>query len=109
MALQHASQDGDFAAPMAYALERYREDAAPDNPNQAPREFWPSACTYRGILYHAGIRLGENAAVYLDQIPDPDLRLYAEIELAAALAGLPELQGMQMEQHRRPRSWTRRK
>jgi hypothetical protein len=108
-ALLEASRVGDFTAPLKYALERYQEDMEPENPNQVPREFWPSTCSFRGILYHAGIRLGEDAAVYLDQIPDPDLRLFARIELAAALAGLPELQGTQMEQHRRPRSWTRRK
>ena len=108
-ALLQASRDGDFATAMEYALERYHEDTEPEDPNQVPREFWPSTCSFRGILYHAGIRLGEDAAVYIDQIPDPDLRLFAAIELAAALAGLPELQGAQMEQHRRPRSWTRRK
>ncbi len=108
-ALLQASRDGEFDAPLQFALDRYEDDVAPGNPNQVPREFWPSTCNFRGVLYHAGLRLGEDAARYLDRIPDPDLRLFAQIELAAALAGLPELQGTQMEQHRRPGSWTRRR
>jgi hypothetical protein len=107
-ALMQASQDGDFGPPIEHALERYRDDTAPDRPNQAPREFWPSTCSFRSILYSAGRRLGRDATSYLDRIPDPDLRLFAQIELAAALAGLPELQGTQREYRPRiaPR-WSR--
>jgi hypothetical protein len=62
---------------MEHALERYAEDAAPGRPNQAPREFWPSAAAFRSILYAAGKRLGSGAAGYLDSIPDADLRRVA--------------------------------
>jgi hypothetical protein len=96
-ALMQASRDGDFGPAIEHALERYRDDTAPDRPNQAPQEFWPSTCNFRSILYSAGNRLGQDAAVYLDRIPDADLRLFAQIELAAALAGLPELRGTQRE------------
>lgn len=96
--LLQASEDGEFDAPIEHALERYRDDTAPDRPNYAPREFWPSTCSFRSILYRAGKKLGPGAAAYLDRIPDPDLRLFAQIELAAALAGLPELQGVQRKQ-----------
>ena len=50
---------------------------------------------FRSILHSAAKRLGEDAAVYLDRIPDADLRLFAQIELGAGLAGLPELRGIQ--------------
>jgi hypothetical protein len=53
-----------------------------ESPNLAPREFW--------------------AGAYLDRIPDPDVRLLAQIELAAALAGLPELRGSRWEYRPRP-------
>jgi hypothetical protein len=96
-ALMQASQADDFAPLIEHALERYGEDTAPENPNQASQEFWPSTHRFRSILYKAGKRLGADAAVYLDLIPDTDLRLFAQIELAAALAGLPELQGVQRE------------
>ena len=44
---------------------------------------------FRSTLYQAGQRLGSDAASLLEQIPDGDLRLFAAIELAAALAGAP--------------------
>jgi hypothetical protein len=100
-ALMQAAQADDFAPLMEHALERYREDTALENYNQAPQEFWPSTHRFRSILYKAGKRLGADAAVYLDRIPDADIRLLARIELAAALAGLPELQGLRRES--RPR------
>ena len=101
MALQQSSQGGDFAPSIDPALERYREDIAPEGPNQAPKTFWPSTCAFRNILYSAGKRLGPEAGILLDRIPDDDLRLFAQIELAAALAGLPELSET-WEQRREP-------
>jgi hypothetical protein len=90
-------EDGDFGVVMEQALDEYREDTAPESPNHAPREFWPSTNRYRSILYRIGKQLGRDGAVYLDRIPDYDLRLFAEIEFEAALAGLPELNGPQMK------------
>jgi hypothetical protein len=92
MSLMQASKDGNFAPPIEHALERYREDTAPNSPNYAPKEFWPSTCRFRSILFHAGRLSGQSAAIYLQQIPDDDLRLFAQIELLTALAGLPEFQ-----------------
>jgi hypothetical protein len=96
-ALIQASQDGDFGPAIRYAIEKYSEDAAPERPNQAPKEFWPSTSRFRSVLFKAGKQLGENAVLYLELIPDADVRLFAQIELAAALAGLPELPGVQRE------------
>ena len=73
-----------------HALRKYREDINPDHPNLAPRECWPSTCAFRRILYEMGKELGRAAKVYLDSIPDEDLKLFAQIELAAALLGLPK-------------------
>lgn len=91
MALRESSNDGDFGPSFEHALERYREDTAPDSPNQVHKTFWPSTCAFRTILYRAGKRNGPEADILLDRIPDDDLRLFAQIELAAALAGMPEL------------------
>jgi hypothetical protein len=102
MALRQSSQGGDFGPSIDHALERYSEDAAPDSPNQAPKTFWPSTCAFRTILYSAGKRLGPQAEILLNRIPDDDLRLFAQIELAAALAGLPELPETWREQRRPP-------
>jgi hypothetical protein len=99
-----ASRDGNFEPAIGFALEKYREDTDAENPNEAPKAMWPSTGTFRSILYGAGKRLGNDAAVYLKRVPDDDLRLFARIELAAALAGLPEMPGNQMtsrpRQHR---------
>jgi hypothetical protein len=101
-ALMQGSQDGDFGPAMQHAIEKYREDAAPERPNRAPKESWPSANRFRSALYKAGKQLGNGAVIYLETIPDADLRLFAQIELAAALAGLPELHGVQREYRHAP-------
>jgi hypothetical protein len=100
-ALIDATRHGDFEPSIDYALDKYREDTSPEDRNYAPKEFWPSTGQFRTILYQAGKRLGPAAGRFLDRIPDPDLRLFATIELAAALAGLP---GSSITQRRNPNS-----
>jgi hypothetical protein len=103
LVLMQATSDGDFDTPITYALEKYQDDTDPGNPNLVPKEFWPSTGSFRQILYAAGKRLGEDATRYLDRIADGDLRLFAQIELIAAIAGLPELTGVQRQSRPRPR------
>jgi len=45
---------------------------------------------------------GQNAATLLEDIADDDLRLFAQIEFAAALANLPALPETSMKQRRPP-------
>jgi hypothetical protein len=90
-ALLGAQNTGDFTKPLEYAAARYREDANPDNRNSAPKAFWPSGAMYRAIFYDMGKALGEAAEPKLDSVPDAELRLFAQIELAAALCSFPEL------------------
>jgi hypothetical protein len=98
-AFRQATLDGQFNPPFEHALKLYREDTDPDNPNEAPKEFWPSAYSFRNVLFAAAQHSGLEAAQYLDRIPDEDLRLFAQIELAASLAGLPEFRATQRTQH----------
>src|ERR1700733_10493349 len=100
-ALMEATKNGDFGPSIKHALEHDRDDTTLANSNQAPKEFWPSICSFRSILYSAGKRMGKEAEGYLDRILDNDIRLFARIEFAAALAGLPELQGPQRRSRRR--------
>jgi uncharacterized protein (TIGR03435 family) len=81
----------EFAEAFDIALDHYDADIDPMRPNLVPQQCWPSAADFRNILYKAGVHEGAVAAKYLDRIPDPALRLFAQIELAAALAGLPQL------------------
>lgn len=69
----------------------YKQDADAKSPNEAPREFWPSAQHFRTLVHVAGEALGEGAEPYLAQIPDTDLQLLARIELARALLGKPRI------------------
>jgi hypothetical protein len=95
-----ATRTGDFGLSIADALEKYREDTSPATHNYAPKEFWPSTGAFRTVFYEAGRRLGPEAAKLLEQIQDDDLRLFASIELAAALAGVPASSIRQMKQPR---------
>ena len=102
MALMGGSRGGDFEPAFQEALRQYREDTEPGNANQAPREFWPSTNAFRTVLYKAGVTSGRGAEADLERIPHDDLRLFAQIELAAALAGLPELRGSNLTYRPRP-------
>lgn len=80
-----------FAAPFREADLEYAKDSNPENANTAPKDCWPSAQQFRNILFKAGQHLGWAAEKYLDRIPDPDLRLFAQIELCAGAEDLPQL------------------
>lgn len=81
----------DFKAPFREAGKLYAKDSNPKNPNTAPKDCWPSAREFRNILFKAGQHLGRGAEKYLDRISDPDLRLFAQIELCAGAEDLPQL------------------
>jgi len=99
-----ATRKGDFGPPIEDAIEQYREDTSPSAANYAPKEYWPSTGTFRTVFYQAGKRLGPEAAKLLEQVPDDDLRLFATIELAAALAGVPASSIRELKQPRPPNS-----
>ena len=89
----------NFEAAFREAEERYARDTDGENPNDAHKECWPSAREFRNILFKAGQHQGLAAAKHLDRIPDADLRLFAQIELCAAIAGLPQLGGLTTHTH----------
>ena len=80
----------DFQAAFAEGILAFARDT---ESNLAPKECWPSTYEFRNILFKAGEHMDIAAAKYLDCIPDSDLRLFAQIELCAALAGLPQFGG----------------
>jgi len=83
----------NFEAAFREAYVLYGRDTDPENPNEAPKECWPSAWEFRNILFKAGQHQGLDAAKHLDRISDRDLRLFAQIELCAALEDLPQVGG----------------
>jgi hypothetical protein len=84
----------NFEAAFRHAQESFVEDPDAKSPHGALKECWPSANEFRHILFKAGQHQGLAAEKHLERIPDPDLRLFAQIELCAALAGLPQLGGL---------------
>ena len=101
IALHESARAGDFGPSIEHALDLYREDIDPESPNQALKPFWPSTSTVRTTFYTAGKRLGGDAVKLLNRLSDPDLLLFAQISLAAALADLPALPEFSMKQPRR--------
>jgi hypothetical protein len=95
-----ASRSGNFERSIEDAIEKYREDTSPATRNYGPKEYWPSTGAFRTVFYEAGRRLGPAAARLLERIPDEDLRLFATIEVAAALAGAPQSSITQVKQPR---------
>jgi hypothetical protein len=93
-------KNGDFETSFEYALRSYARDADRAHPNPYPRECWPSAEDFRVILYAAGRYDRASGAGLLDRIPDAVLRLFAEIEFAAGIAGLAQIGGITREQLR---------
>jgi hypothetical protein len=81
----------DFKAAFREANKQLAEERDQEGPNEAPKECWPAAWEFRNILFKAGQHLGMAAEMYLERVPDPDLRLFAQIELCAAMAGLPQM------------------
>jgi len=101
-----AAHDGDPSAVqrlLAEAGHLYLEDTDANDPNLAPRVFWPSCHAYKVAMYWAGKRLGKDAEPLIDQIPDPDFALLASIDLVAGALGLPQPSGLRMHH---PRSAT---
>lgn len=79
-----------FEHAFTIALREYSADTDVRRPNDAPQICWPSTASFRSILYKAGFYEGRAAMRHLERVPDPALRLLAQIELAAALAGLDQ-------------------
>ena len=69
--------------------------------NLAMKECWPSTQAFRRLMYSVGEALGEAGLKYLKQTSDSDVRLFAQIEFAAALAGAPQLSGTESTASRR--------
>ena len=91
-------KNADFKNSFDQALRSYARDADPVRPNPYPRECWPSAEDFRAILHGAGRHAEESGGRLLARVPDLVLRLFAEIEFAAGVAGLAHIGSITREQ-----------
>jgi hypothetical protein len=91
LALLAAQRTKDFRDAVQSARAAYTHDNGPNRKNCAPKAFWPSTAMYRTIFHAIGRAEMDNGDEHLANIPDAELRLLAQIELAAGLSALPEL------------------
>lgn len=63
----------------------YRTDINPDDPNKAPKAYWPSTVAWRSMLSLASQISPMWAANLLKEIPDDDIRTLAQLGIATAL------------------------
>ncbi len=89
-ALLDSAKSKDFSQPLRMASRTLDSEL---KENGAPKECWASSQAFRQIFYSAGAVVGGEAQSYLESIQDSDIRMFSQIELAAALAGLPEYAG----------------
>jgi len=102
--LGEIEKTGDFQKLLELALAKYQSDIDEKNRNTASKAFWPSAAMYRSIFYWIGFY---HKRWQLELVPDQDLRLFAQIELAGGLCGLPELMSMvQRTSNSQPDGWS---
>lgn len=92
-------KNSDFRDSFAHAPRALARDADKKRPNVAPRECWPSAEDFRDdpVRRRRGTKRASGARL-LDRIRDPALRLFAQIEFAAGVAGLKQIGSMTREQ-----------
>ncbi len=74
---------------LAVCAELYKLDSNADDPNGAPREYWPSMQQLRNLLHKAAKVYGTETATLLAKVTDPDLQLMGRIEIARSLMGKP--------------------
>ena len=74
---------------LAACAALYKLDANADDPNEAPREYWPSMQHYRNLLFKAAKLYGMETGLLLVKVNDPDLQLMGRIEIARSLMGKP--------------------
>jgi hypothetical protein len=68
----------------------YKDDADPDDPNDAAKPFWPSAAIWTKTLPIA-LRISNDTAMsMIAGIPDPEIQIIEKIELADLYLGRPQ-------------------
>ncbi len=74
---------------MDIAAKLYKTDTNADDPNTAPKAYWPSTNAWRTMLDRAAAISPEWAVSLLKDIPDDDIRNYDQIAIAEGMLGVP--------------------
>jgi hypothetical protein len=70
---------------IASASKIYKDDENPDDPNQAPKAYWPSVAGWRSMLSLASEISPLWASTLLKEIPDDEARTLGQLSIATAL------------------------
>jgi tetratricopeptide (TPR) repeat protein len=70
---------------MAAASKVFKEDTNADDPNQAPKAYWPSVAGWRSMLSLASDISPLWASTLLKEIPDDEARTLGQLGIATAL------------------------
>jgi hypothetical protein len=73
---------------LAVATVIYERDVDPDDPDKAPKAYWPSTNAYRAVIANAQRIDARLPALLLDQIPDDGIRALSEATIASGMLGL---------------------
>lgn len=70
---------------MGAAAKVFKEDTNADDPNQAPKAYWPSVAGWRSMLSMASNISPLYASTLLKEIPDEEARTLCQLGIATAL------------------------
>jgi uncharacterized protein with PhoU and TrkA domain len=71
------------------AEQVYKDDSDPDDPNAAPKPYWPSAAIWGRMLPIASKRSDSEAASVVASIHDPEMQMIETVALADLYLGAP--------------------
>jgi hypothetical protein len=71
------------------AEEIYKPDMDADDPNPGPRDVWPFTNACHRIMISGAKIFGIDSSTLLNRITDPDMPVFARVELAQALLDRP--------------------
>ncbi len=95
--------DGAYAA-LKETMKRvkilYDADTNSDDPNRSLKSSWPSTVVSRACIAVAGRISPRLAEELIMELPDPDLRIFARIERANSMLGIPSYPALVQERHR---------
>ncbi len=78
---------------MAACEALYKDDANADDPNTAPKEYWPSLQSWRRVMIAAATVKGLEAETLLTKVTDPDLVVMARLAVLRGVLQKP-IRGM---------------
>ena len=81
----------------------YKDDANADDPNLAPKEYWPSLQSWRRVMVAAAAVRGLDAETLLTKVTDPDLLVMARLAVLRGVMKKPIRGVNYASSHRRER------